>query len=73
MDNQAALAITERGANWRTRYFAVRAARIREELDLDKITLRHEGTKAMLADALTKLASGEVLAILRSAVSGFPG
>ena len=71
VDNQAALAITEKGANWRTRYFAVRSFRIREELDLCRIVLRHEGTKAMVADALTKLASGEVLAMLRAAMDGF--
>eukprot|EP00975_Prorocentrum_lima_P007700 1650332-Prorocentrum_lima.AAC.1 len=31
IDNSAALSIIDIGSNWRTRYFGVRATRIREE------------------------------------------
>ena len=50
MDNDAAIAITEQGPNWRTRYFNVQASRIQEEILKGRIILGHEPTKTMIAD-----------------------
>ena len=73
LDNAAALAITDHGASWRTRYFDVRAARIREEVGKSRLALGHEPTSTMIADALTKLASEQVMLLLRrSMASDFP-
>ena len=70
LDNDAALAIAEQGSNWRTRYFGVRACRIREELLKGRLLLGHEPTKTMVADALTKLATTDVLENIRKAMRG---
>ena len=73
LDNDAALAIAEQGSNWRTRYFGVRGNRSQEEQHKGRLTLGHEPTKTMVADALTKLATSEVLKNLRDAMGGvFP-
>ena len=70
IDNQAALTIATCGANWRTRYFAVRGHRLHEEHQLGRAELVHCPTKAMLADALTKLAPAPVIAVLHAAMQG---
>ena len=73
LDNAAALAITENGASWRTRYFSVRGARIREEMSSGRLAIGHQPTKEMVADGLTKLATAEVMNNLRAAMGGdFP-
>ena len=53
VDNQAALTIVKCGANWRTRYFAVRGHRLHEEHLRGAIELLHCPTAGMVADALT--------------------
>ena len=70
IDNQAALTITKCGANWRTRYFAVRGHRLHEEHQIGRAELLHCPTKAMLADALTKLAPAPVIQVLHEAMRG---
>ena len=70
IDNQAALTITKCGANWRTRYFAVRGHRLHEEHQIGRAQLLHCPTKEMLADALTKLASAPVISVLHEAMQG---
>ncbi|MEC9354534.1 MAG: reverse transcriptase domain-containing protein, partial [Candidatus Thermoplasmatota archaeon] len=70
VDNQAAITITKCGANWRTRYFAVRGHRLHEECQVGRADMRHCPTKDMLADALTKLASAPVIHVLHEAMQG---
>ncbi len=70
VDNKAALAIAQNGPNWRTRYFAVRGHRLQEEQEQGMLSLMHCPTAAMLADAMTKLATAPVLACLHKAVGG---
>ena len=53
-DNKSALTILTLGGSWRTRNFAVRAARILEEFEVDKVQLRYCKTTDMGADGLTK-------------------
>ena len=72
VDNKSALTICELGGSWRTRYFAVRAARIAEETLQGRVQLRYCPTAAMAADGLTKLASALVLDMLRSTMSAQP-
>ena len=73
VDNKSALTVLELGGSWRTRYFAVRAARIAEEFARERVQLRYCETKAMAADGLTKLAASAVMDMLREAMSGrFP-
>ena len=69
VDNQAALTIAKCGANWRTRYFAVRAHRLHEYLQ-GHTELEHCLTKEMLADTLTKLATAPVILVLHDAMDG---
>ena len=68
IDNKAALTTASLGATWRTRYYAVRAHRLLQEHQAGKIVLTYCPTKVMVADALTKLAGGEVIAILLAAM-----
>ena len=70
IDNRSALTVAEHGGTWRTRYFAVRASRLTYEHQLGNLELLYAPTAAMLADGLTKLASGEVLEKLRRAMDG---
>ena len=70
IDNKAAIAITECGANWRTRYFAVRGKRLHEEHARGSVSLEHCKTGDMIADGLTKLASHPVLETLYQAMAG---
>ena len=49
IDNKAALSIAQCGANWRTRYFAVRARRLQEEAERGELTLFHCATATMSA------------------------
>ncbi len=73
VDNSAALSIAQCGANWRTRYFAVRAKRLQEESERGELQLAHCPQAEMLADGLTKLATPTVLEVLRLAMNGhFP-
>ena len=72
IDNRSALTICELGGSWRTRYFAVRAARIAEETLHGRVQLRFCATAAMAADGLTKLASALVLDMLHSTMSARP-
>ena len=44
LDNAAALAIVDKGATWRSRYFSVRAHRIQEEQQKGDVQLAHEPT-----------------------------
>ena len=70
VDNQAAITIADCGGNWRTRYFAVRGHRIHEECVIGRAKLLHCPTIIMLADALTKLASPNVIQVLQEAMHG---
>ena len=70
IDNQAALTIAMCGAAWRTRYFAVRGHRLHQEYETGRAELVHCPTKAMLADALTKLAAAPVIQVLHEAMDG---
>ena len=73
IDNKAALTITMCGAQWRTRYFAVRGHRLHQEYEAGRAELVHCPTKSMLADALTKLATAPVIQVLHEAMNGeFP-
>ena len=73
IDNKAALTSTMCGAAWRTRYFAVRGHRLHQEYETDRAELVHCPTKAMLADALTKLATAPMIEVLHEAMNGrFP-
>jgi hypothetical protein len=70
IDNQAALTIAKCGANWRTRYFAVRGHRLHLEHECGRATLLHCPTAVMIADTLTKLASPVVIEVLHQAMQG---
>ena len=70
IDNRSALTVAEQGGTWRTRYFAVRASRLTYEHQLGHLELLYAPTTAMLADALTKLATAEVLEKFRRAMDG---
>ena len=70
IDNRAAITIAECGANWRTRYFAVRGHRLHEEAERGAISLEHCPTGAMIADCLTKLATAPVIQVLHEAMLG---
>ena len=73
VDNKSAPTICELGGSWRTRYFAVRAARLAEEYTLGHLSLRYCPTSDMVADGLAKLASASVMEMLRQAMAGtFP-
>ena len=60
------------GGSWRTRYFAVRAVRIVEELSRLRLQLRYCPTKLMGADGLTKLATAEVMRDFRKVLHSEP-
>ena len=70
VDNTAAITIATHGGSWRTRYFAVRGNRINEEIQRKTIVLEHEPTKHMLADAMTKLGTADMLSNVRDAMAG---
>ena len=70
VDNQAAITILNDSANWRTRYFGVRGARVHEEVVKNRLAIVHEGTKDMVADAMTKLGTKEMLDNVRLAMQG---
>ena len=70
MDNKSAVKVCELGGTWRTRYFAIRAARLAEESAADTISLRYCPTGDMLADGLTKLAGVSIMEKLRHACHG---
>ena len=70
IDNKAALTIARCRANWRTRYFAVRAHCLHEEHTADRAILKNCKTALMLADALTKLAAAPVISTLYLAMNG---
>ena len=68
IDNKAALTTASLGATWRTRYYAVRAHRLLQEHQAEKIVLTYCPTKLMVADSLTKLATSEVIGVLLAAM-----
>ena len=70
VDNKSALVLATCGGSWRTRYFAVRAARIAEEVECGRLNLRYCRTDRMLADSLTKLATSEIIERLLRALLG---
>ena len=70
IDNKAALTAASLGATWRTRYFAVRAKRLLEENAQGRVLMTHCQTKDMVADALTKLATANVIQVLVNAMDG---
>ena len=72
VDNRSALTLMRLGGSWRTRYFAVRAARIMEEHSMNRIQLRYCPTAQMGADGFTKLATGPVLETLRNILNSEP-
>ena len=73
IDNKSALVVCDVGGTWRTRYFAVRAARLADEHRLGNVVLRYCRTDLMAADGLTKLASAQVMQKLREILDGtFP-
>ena len=72
IDNKSALTVCGLGGTWRTRYFAVRAARIAQEHALGNVELRYCETSLMAADGLTKLASATVMDGLREVLDGNP-
>ena len=70
VDNKSALTVAECGGTWRTRYFAVRAARLADENKTGNIELRHCPTADMAADNLTKMSSSTLLDNMREVLSG---
>ena len=70
VDNTAAITIATDGSNWRTRYFSVRGSRINHEILCGTLKLEHEPTLKMLADALTKLGTKNMLENIRNAMIG---
>ena len=70
IDNKSAVRVAELGGTWRTRYFAVRAARVAEESGAGRVELRYCPTNEMAADALTKTAAATVIAKLRALCDG---
>ena len=69
VDNKSALVVSEFGGSWRTRYFAVRAARLAEESLHGNIILRYCPTADMGADSLTKMATVRMLQNIRQAMN----
>ena len=70
VDNKSAVRVAELGGTWRTRYFAVRAARLAEESGKDNVEIRYCPTADMMADGLTKTAGANVLEKLRKLCDG---
>ena len=70
IDNKSALVVCDVGGTWRTRYFAVRAARLADEHRLGNVVLRYCRTDLMAADGLTKLASSHVMRKLHDYLGG---
>ena len=70
IDNRSSLSLMRMGGSWRTRYFAVRAARIMEEHMRGNLNLRYCPTSAMGADGLTKMATAPVMKMLRDIQHG---
>ena len=69
IDNKSALLLGENGGTWRTRYFAVRAARLQEEHQSGNLILRYCPTASMAADAMTKMGTSQILDNLREAMN----
>ena len=70
VDNKSALRVSELGGTWRTRYFAIRAARLAEESAEGRVSLRYCPTGDMAADGLTKTAAVPVMQKLRDCCDG---
>ena len=70
IDNKAALTAASLGATWRTRYYAVRAKRLLEENQQGRVQFKYCQTNEMVADALTKLATANVIQVLVNAMDG---
>ena len=71
IDNKSALQVTEVGGTWRTRYFAVRAARLGEEHRRGHVVTLFCPTADMAADALTKMCTALVLDNLRRSMDAY--
>ena len=65
LDNQSAITITNAGGTWRSRYYAVRGALLKELVEMGDIEVKYVSTDNMFADALAKLTDGAILAKLR--------
>ena len=72
VDNRSAIQIAENGGTWRTRYFAVRAARLQQEHGAGNVDIQYCQTDRMVADGLTKMSNASVLSRLREATAGAP-
>ena len=72
LGQQVRAALLRLGGSWRTRYFAIRAARILEMHAKEALQVRYCPTGVMGADGLTKLASGTVMGGLRDILHGKP-
>ena len=70
IDSKSALTVAESGGTWRTRYFAVRAARLGEEHSRKNVVLRYTKTDHMAADALAKMSSSTLLDAIRACMAG---
>ena len=70
IDSKVALTVAEHGGVWRTRYFAVRAARLAEKNLQGNIFLRYCPTADMGADCLTKMGTSTLLDKMRCAMHG---
>ena len=66
IDNKAALTPALLGSTWRTRYYAVRARRIYEEVQREAVQIQYCSTKDMAADALTTIRTRTSCSIARS-------
>ena len=70
VDNKSAITVAENGGTWRTRYFAVRAARLQQEHQVGNVQLRYCKTAEMAADGLTKFGTQQMVETLRKCMWG---
>ena len=73
IDNKSALDICHGKGTWKTKYFAIRAARIAQEFSLGNVVIRYCQTALMLADGLTKFAASNVMMKMRDGLDGNTG
>ena len=69
IDNKSALTLFENGGTWRTRYFAIKAARLQQEHQNGNLILRYCPTLLMAADGLTKMGSAIILEKFRQCMN----
>ena len=70
VDNQSALTVLEKGCTRRTRYFAVRAARIGHEMAIGNVDARCLPNSCNGADGLTNMGAADLLRKLRLVMEG---